>query len=133
MHRILLIFSHELTPEQIEDARTTFNINEFVPLPSDLQKLWQNIPPSEPSITSYMEHFRRFVKDNADKGDYALIQGDFGAVYLMVNFAFSLGLIPVYATTEREIVEKRMSDNTVRSERVFKHRIFRRYEKEEMG
>src|SRR3990170_3156324 len=104
-NNMLLVFSHELTPEQIEDARTTLNINEFVPLPSDLQKLWQNIPSGEPSITSYMEHFRRFVEDNADKGDYALIQGDFGAVYLMVNVAFSLGLIPVYSTSERDVVE----------------------------
>lgn len=133
MPKMLLVFSHELTPEQIEDARNTLNINEFFPLPSNLQKLWQNIPPAEPSITSYMEHFRRFVKDNADNGDYALIQGDFGAVYLMVNFAFSLGLNPIYATTERDVLEKRMPDNSVRSERVFKHRIFRRYENEEMG
>ncbi len=133
MPKMLLVFSHELTPEQIEDARTTLSINEFVPLPSDLQKLWQNIPPGEPSITSYMEHFRRFIEYNAEKGDYALIQGDFGAVYIMVNVAFSLDLVPVYATSEREVVEKRVSDNTVRSERVFKHRIFRRYEKEEMG
>ncbi len=132
MSKMLLLFSHELTQEQIEDAKSTLNINEFVPLPSDLQKLWQNIPPAQPSITSYMELFRRFVKDNADNGDYALIQGDFGAVYLMVNFAFSLGLNPVYATTEREVLEKRMPDNTVRSERIFKHRIFRRYEEEEM-
>lgn len=133
MHRMLLVFSHELTPEQIEDARTTLNINEFVPLPSDLQKLWQNIPPADLSIIGYMEHFRRFVKDNADKGGYALIQGDVGAVYLMVNFAFSLGLIPVYATTERDVLEKRMPDNSVISERIFKHKIFRRYEKEEMA
>ena len=62
--------------------------------------------------------------------DFVLIQGDFGAVYLMVNFAFSLGLIPVYATTERIVVEKRMQDNTVKSERIFKHKMFRRYEKE---
>ncbi len=133
MTKMLLVFSHELTQEQIEDAKVALNINEFVPMPSDMQKLWQNIPPSEISIIKYIEPFHRFLKDNADSGDYALIQGDFGAVYLMVNFAFSLGFIPVYATTDRDVVEKRMPDNSVRSERVFKHRIFRRYEKEEMG
>ncbi len=131
MPKMLLIFSHELTPDQIEDAKNVLCVNEFVPLPSDMQKLWQNIPATEPSITNYLKNFNKFIEDNTNEGDYVLIQGDFGAVYLMVNFAFSMGLIPVYATTERDVVEKHMPDNTVRSERVFKHRIFRRYEKEE--
>lgn len=131
MPKMLLIFSHELTPDQIEDAKNVLCINEFVSLSSDMQKLWQNIPAIEPTIANYLMNFNIFIKENANEGDYVLIQGDFGAVYLIVNFAFSIGLIPVYATTERDVVETRMSDNTVRSERLFKHKIFRRYEKEE--
>jgi hypothetical protein len=131
MPKMLLIFSHYLTPDQIEDAKRKLCVNDFVPLPSDMQKLWQNIPATEPSISNYLNTFNKFIRENANEGDYVLIQGDFGAVYLIVNFVFSISLIPVYATTERDVVEKHMPDNTVRSERVFKHRIFRRYEKEE--
>jgi len=131
MPKMLLIFSHELTPDQIEDAKKVLCVNEFVPLPFDMQKLWQNIPATEPSITNYLKTFNKFIGDNTNEGDYVLIQGDFGAIYLMVNFAFSMGLIPVYATTKRDVVETRLSDSTVRSERIFKHSIFRRYEKEE--
>jgi len=49
----------------------------------------------------------------------------------MVNYAFSMGLLPVYSTTEREVMVKQMQDNTVKSERIFQHKIFRRYEGED--
>jgi len=131
MSKMLLLFSHELTKEQKEDASTTLNIDEFVLMAPDLQKLWKDIPPTLPSLSNYLEPFRKWIKENASYGDFALIQGDFGAVYSMVTFAFSAGLIPVYATTEREVVVKQMQDNTVKSERIFRHKIFRRYEKGE--
>ena len=131
MTKMLLLFSHTLTEDQKEDARRSLNVGEFVTLSRDLQTLWIAVPPSEPSLHDYLAPLRRWLKETAGSGDYALIQGDPGASYLMVNFTFSAGLIPVYATTERMVVEKRMPDNAVKSERVFKHKRFRRYEKEE--
>jgi len=133
MPKMLLLFSHELTRDQREDADDSLAITEFSPLPPDLQKSWRNIPPTEPLLSDYLEPFRKWLEENANSGDYVLIQGDFGAAYSMVNFAFSAGLIPVYATTERESVETRMLNGTVKSERVFKHRMFRRYERGEMS
>ena len=97
-------------------------------LPDDLQNLWMQIPPTRPSLREYLKPIRRWINENAGHSDYVLIQGDTGAVYLMVSYAFSLGLIPVYATTERVVVEKRMPDNVVKTERLFKHKTFRRYE-----
>lgn len=129
MPKMLLLFSHELTQDQVKDARATLNITEFVPLSLDLEGLWKNIPPTKPSLSEHLEPIRKWMKGRGDPGDYILIQGDFGAVYLMVNFAFSIDLIPIYSTTEREVVEKAMPDNMVRSERVFRHKIFRRYER----
>ena len=61
------------------------------------------------------------------KGDYILIQGDFGACFLMVQFAFEKGFIPIYSTTEREAVETHGEDGSVSLTHRFKHRIFRRY------
>lgn len=132
MHRMLLLFSHELTEDQKEDANTALGVSEFVALPIDLQNLWKNIPSTKPSLSDYLKPFRRWIKGNANYGDYVFIQGDSGAAYSMVNYVFSAGLIPVYATTERESVETRMQDNKVKSERVFKHKMFRRYEKREV-
>lgn len=128
MHKMLLLFSHELTADQREDADVSLTIDEFVFLPLDLQESWRNIPPMNPLLSDYLEPFRGWVKENANLGDYVLIQGDFGAAYSMVNYAFSAGLIPVYATTERKSVETRMPDGSVNLERTFKHRMFRRYE-----
>ncbi len=128
MPKMLLLFSHKLTGDQKEDADNNLNISEFVPLSPDLHQIWMNIPPTKSLLSDYLKPFRKWISENSDSGDYVLIQGDFGAVYSMVNFAFSMDLIPVYSTTEREVVERQMKDNTVKSERIFKHKMFRRYE-----
>ncbi len=128
MPKMLLLFSHLLTEDQEEDANNCLSISEVIPLSQDLQKLWVNIPATKSSLRDYLNPFRSWLKENVNNGDYVLIQGDYGAVYLMVNYAFSVDLIPVYATTERVVVEKLMPDNVVKSERVFKHKRFRRYE-----
>ncbi|MEA3280185.1 MAG: CRISPR-associated protein Csx20, partial [Thermodesulfobacteriota bacterium] len=59
--------------------------------------------------------------------DYVLIQGDFGACYIMVRFAFEKGFVPVYSTTRREAVEKQQSDGAVKLVHQFKHQVFRKY------
>jgi hypothetical protein len=128
VHRMLLLFSHKLTEDQKEDANTALGVREFLALPDNLQQLWMNIPPAMSLLSEYLEPIRSWINKNLYHGDYVLIQGDYGAVYLMVNYAFSVGLIPVYATTERMVVEKLMPDGVVKSERVFKHKMFRRYE-----
>lgn len=130
MYKMLLLLSHKLTEDQKENANTALGVREFLALPDDLQKLWMNIPPMMSLLSEYLEPIRNWINENAGHGDYVLIQGDYGAVYLMVNYAFSVGLIPVYATTERVVVEKLMPDNVVKSERIFKHKMFRRYEGE---
>ena len=130
MCKMLLLLSHKLTEDQKEDANTALGVREFLALPDNLQNLWMQIPPTKPLLSEYLEPIRSWINENAGHSDYVLIQGEYGAVYLMVNYAFSVGLIPVYATTKRMVVEKQMPDNVVKSERVFKHKMFRRYEKE---
>jgi len=128
MPKMLLLFSHNLTEDQKEDANTDLGVREFLALPEELQNLWSNIPPTKPSLGDCLEPIRKWIKENANPKDYVLIQGDFGATYSMVNYAFSVDLIPVYATTERKVVEKQLSKNTVKTERIFQHKMFRRYE-----
>lgn len=127
---MLLLLSHKLTEEQKESANADLNVREFLEMPEELRNLWKNIPPTKPSLSDCLKPLRKWIKENADPKDYVLIQGDFGATYSMVNYAFSVGLIPVYSTTERNVVEKQLSNNTVKTERIFQHKIFRRYEME---
>jgi hypothetical protein len=70
---------------------------------------------------------RDWLTATAHPGDFVLIQGDFGAAYLMVNFALEKGLIPIYSTTRRSVEEERLSDGSVKLVRRFRHERFRIY------
>ena len=67
------------------------------------------------------------MAEAASAGDYVLIQGDFGACYLMVNHVLDRECIPVYATTERQAKETRLEDGRVELTHTFQHVRFRQY------
>jgi len=115
-----------LTKEQIKDAKKSLQIDNFISLPKDLQSLWSNIPANINILDDYLQPIKKFVKSKANQEDIALIQGDFGAVYEMVNFVKDLNIIPVYATTKRETKETK-KDNKIIKTSVFKHIQYRKY------
>ena len=125
---MILLFNHTLTNVQKEDATYRLNVKEFIALPKELQDTWSNIPTDVESLFTLLCAIREFVKKEAKRGDYILIQGDFGATYAMVEFSKSLGLIPIYATTKREVIEIRDGDKIVKKS-IFRHERFREYEK----
>ncbi len=126
MPKMFLLFSHNLTNDQIKDAKENLKVNKFIYLPKELQNIWSNIPPEVEDITDYLKPIKEFLKNNANDGDYVLIQGDFGATYNMVNYAFENNLIPIYATTKR-VVKEVIEDGKVITIREFKHCRFRKY------
>jgi hypothetical protein len=65
-------------------------VERIVFLPPDLQDLWSNIPPDRPAIRDYLQPIRVWLQGEATSGDYVLIQGDFGACWLMVNFSLQM-------------------------------------------
>ncbi len=128
MNRTLfLIFNHQFTPAQDEDARSSLGVDRIVPLPPDMQRLWSAIPPELPQISDYLDPIRDWLLTNARPDDYVLIQGDFGACYLMALFAEEKGLVPIYSTTRREAMEEPQPDGSVRLTHRFEHQMFRRY------
>lgn len=124
---MFLFFSHSLTEEQREDAIKNWRIEEFVPLPNELQHLFSNIPADVPELTDIIKPFKKFLKENASENDLLLIQGDFGVVYHLVNYAKKLKVVPVYATTERISVEQQQPDGSVVMNKTFRHRRFRKF------
>jgi len=126
--KLFLIFNHEITGVQEKDAVNSLGVGSIVALPDDLKALWSNVPPDLQEIRSYLQPVMDWLEKNADKDDYVLVQGDFGACYLMVQFCFEKGLVPVYSTTRREAVEKHLPDGSISLKHVFRHRIFRIYE-----
>jgi len=125
---VLILFSHSLTKEQTEDLKR-MGVNEFIFMPSDLKEKWSGVPPSLESLKDYAEEFISWIKENSKEGDYLIIQGDYGLTAILVDFAFRNNLIPIYSTTERIHREVKLPDGSVRMEKLFKHKIFRRYEK----
>ena len=122
---MFLFFSHKLTPLQIEEAKK-LGVEEFVYLPKNLQDIFSNVPPDVESLGEYLKPLFLFLMQNSKSGDYVLIQGEFGVVYRLVTFAKMLDLIPIYATTKREVSEKIEGDKVIKRS-VFSHSGFRRY------
>ena len=128
MSDLYLMFNHQLTESQEKAAVSQLNISHFFSLPDELQLIWGQIPPELETLTSYLDPLRKWLIYQAKPSDFVLIQGDFGACYLMVAEAFRLKLIPLYSTTKREAVEEHLSDGSVELIHRFNHVIFRKYE-----
>jgi len=124
--KMFLFFSHKLTDEQIKDAKENLGISEFVYLPEDLQYKFSNVPPEIEDIKEYSRDFKEFLKNNAKKDDYVLIQGDFGVVFQIVEFCKENSLKAVYSTTKRIAKEKKVEGKIVKISE-FKHVRFRKY------
>ena len=128
MKKMILLFSHKLTQKQIEEAKESLDVQEFLRLPTELQAIWSAIPADEENITSLLAPIKKFLSLQANRGDLVLIQGDFGAVYHLVSYAKELNLKPLYATTQRRTQEyiNEKGENVKKS--IFEHRRFREYE-----
>jgi len=126
MAKMFLLFSHTITQNQIEDAKVSLGIKEFIKLPSNLQEKWSNIPPDIADISVYLEPIKLWLEEHIKPNDYALIQGDFGATCKMAKFVKEQGAKAVYATTKRNIEEK-IVDGKVIKKSIFEHIKFRKF------
>lgn len=125
---LYLIFNHRITVRQKQDAQESLGVDKIIELPPELDTVWRQIPPDFESIKNYLQPVKDWLAGQAKQKDYVLIQGDFGACNIMAKFAFEIGLIPIYSTTEREAFEEHDDDGTVKLVHHFKHQMFRRYE-----
>ena len=126
---LFLLFNHRITSIQESDARNNLDVARIVDMPAELKTLWRFIPPDLERISSYLDPIKGWLLQHAQKSDYVLIQGDFGACFVMVNFTFEQGLIPLYSASPRDAHELYREDGSVKLTHNFRHRIFRKYEK----
>ncbi len=129
MPNLILLFNHTITTAQEADARHSLGINDIIEPPLPVQSLWAQVPPESNEITEYLAPILEWLAEIARQGDYLLVQGEFGATRLGVNEAFRLGIIPIYSTTRREVVEKHLPNGGVAVRHIFSHVRYRRYEK----
>ncbi len=126
MKKMILLFSHKLTPEQITDAKSSFGVEEFLLLDDDLQNIWSNVPADLEDVVEYLQPVRDFLIENMNEDDVVLVQGDFGATCAIASFVKSLSGVTVYATTKRNVVEKE-SDGKIVKTSIFEHVRFRKF------
>lgn len=125
--KLIAVLNHEMTDDQTRDAYKSLRVNEIENIPVELKGLWANIPPDKPCIAHHLAKIREWLLSTASTGDYVLVQGDFGACFIIANFAISEGLIPVYSTTSRVVEEAVLPDGSIALRHVFRHVVFRKY------
>lgn len=69
MSTLFLIFNHQLTSFQEEDARAAIGVNAIVNLPAELQELWNNVPPDLPEIKNYLRPIEAWLFAKARSSD----------------------------------------------------------------
>jgi len=126
MKKMILLFSHKLTPQQIRNAQDSLGVNEFATLDTNLQHIWSNVPSDLEEIEEYLQPVRDYLIEEIENDDVVLIQGDSGATYAMVLFVKSLGGEAVYATTKRNVIEKEIEGKIVKTS-IFEHIRFRKF------
>jgi hypothetical protein len=124
---LFLIFNHTFTHPQEQDAEHSLGVDKIIPLPLELQSLWSNIPPELEGLRAFLEPIKIWLSKSSAPGDYVLIQGDFGACFLMVRYCLEQNLIPIYSTTARRATETVAPDGSIRLTHEFMHIRFRRY------
>ncbi len=126
MSSLYLLFSHEFTDNQKKDARENLNVNNIKNLPDKLQKLWSNIPPEIEDLTDYLSPLITWLSEKICQGDYILVQGEFGAVFMIVDWAKKNNITAIYSTTERKSKEIKDGDQ-IKTIKLFEHKRFREY------
>jgi hypothetical protein len=124
---LFLLFNHCLTAPQETDARISLGVGCIVLPPLEISQRWVEIPPDAEELTAYLAPIFSWLRSEAHSGDFVLIQGEFGATFLLVNEAIRLGLTPIYSTTRREAVEEHAPDGRVHLRHTFSHVRYRRY------
>lgn len=126
MPKTFCLLNHSLTQNQLDELERQFGSAEVVYPDETLAKMWMQIP-SEHSNAAVIESVVLWLKNNAEPGDFFVIQGEFGSTFTIVDFALKNGLVPLYAATRRIAKESRRGE-TVRREYIFEHICFKKYE-----
>lgn len=121
-----LLFNHTLDDVQKHDAHASLGVERIVYLPDTMLDIWGNISPKRKNLKDLLYPIYDYMHSQCKRGDFILVQGDAGATFLIVQKAMTLGVKPIYATTER-IAKETMKNGTLVKTSVFKHVIFRHY------
>lgn len=124
---VFVILSHALSDEQRHELQSRFRPEKIMELPEELKTIWMNIPPAGDWNPAWIQDLTGWLEKQLSPGDIAIVQGEFGATYYMVNWFKRKGHKVYYATTERKVTKVKQPDGSVEIKRVFRHVNFREY------
>ncbi len=126
MKKIIMLFSHTLTEHQINDLKRELNVEKIIMLNKKMQNIWSNVDPTKDERDD-LKYIKEFILKELKKMDYILIQGEWGYIYEMVNWAKKNSFVPIYSATKRDYQEEILKDGTVKNIHYFKHVKFKKY------
>jgi len=123
--KLVNVTNHNLSDDQLADAKKNLFLEEVMELPLELKKLWANIP-TDDTIEEHLVPLEEWLEVNTSRKDILVVQGETGATYQLVSFLQLIDRTVVHATTTRESVETVVDGKTIKRS-VFKHCMFRQY------
>ena len=124
--KVLLVFSHQLTENQKKELVEEYKVKEIKNLPEELQNMWSNVSIKK-NYKENLEKIKKFIKENFNKDDIILIQGNWGYTNNLLKWSIENELIPVYSYTERNVEEIKEGE-IVKKISYFEHVKFVKYE-----
>jgi hypothetical protein len=122
-----VVLNHQLTREQCEDARQQWGVSKFPMMPINLAAAWANIDPHGELDLDVAKSIVDWVRSVAPVGSPVVVQGEAGMTFEVVNRLIVAGYVPVYATSERKVIETVLPDGSTETRRIFEHVQFRAY------
>lgn len=126
MKKFIVLMSHDMSDIQKNDAYENLKVAEIIEAPAEIKAIWGNVDPISDLDISKLDKVISWIKNISEKGDYILVQGEFGATFYIVDYCFKSDLIPVYATSIRRVEETREGERVL-TNRVFVHEGYRQY------
>lgn len=128
MANVLVLLSHPLTDEQIEELRDiSGDAGDIIRMPEELQAIWKQIDIDDSYRKKRMRIFD-WLSRQSTAGDYILVQGEWGTTYAVVDWCFKFQRIPIFAFAERRVIEEQTGSKEIIKKSVFVHRRFARYD-----
>ena len=126
MVKAFCLLNHELTQNQILELKNRFNVENIIYPPEELSRKWSQIPAEKELDKTIIGNVINWLTP-AKNGDLLIAQGEFGATFMIVDYALKNELVPLHAVTKRVAVEHRDGE-VVSKQYVFEHVCFRKYE-----
>lgn len=123
--QVFVLISHQLLPEQKQELYDRFGIIELRCLPENLQQIWSNVLYDDKYYTNLNEIID-YVFSILNKGDYIIVQGNWGYTYKLIEEAKKHNIIPLYAFSVRDSSEEIINGEVVKTTK-FRHQCFVEY------